>query len=154
MSVWLLAALLGAVAVGSGLPLSTSGRWIVDGGGRVKLACVSWPAHLELVVAEGLSKRPVDEIAKAIRSMGFNCVRLTWPTFLPTGDASLAGLTVRSSFRRLGLNSTGVQRYNPALIDLPLLQAYQVFFSSKSLKKFLFFFSFRFHKLKLFIYFG
>ncbi|XP_042437144.1 glycosyl hydrolase 5 family protein-like [Zingiber officinale] len=131
MSVWLLAAMLGAVSVG-GLPLSTSGRWVVDGGGgqRVKLACVNWPAHLEPVVAEGLSKRPVDEIAKAIRGMGFNCVRLTWPTFLPTGDASLAGLTVRSSFSRLGLNSAGVQRHNPALIDLPLLQAFQAVVSS------------------------
>ncbi|GLT36663.1 hypothetical protein SLA2020_110260 [Shorea laevis] len=67
----------------TGVSLSTKSRWIVDNqtGKRVKLACVNWVAHLEPVVAEGLNKQPVDVISKKIRSLGFNCVRFTWPLF-------------------------------------------------------------------------
>lgn len=121
------------------LPLSTDSRWIVDETGRrVKLACVNWASHLEAVVAEGLSKQPVDLISKQIGSMGFNCVRLTWPLFLATNE-SLANLTVRKSFTRLGLieSVAGFQANNPSLIDLSLINAYQVrnfplFFSWKA----------------------
>ena len=77
-----------------GLPLFTNSRWIVDEGGqRVKLACLNWVSHLEAVVAEGLSKQPLDVISNQILSMGFNCVRLTWPLYLATNH-SLASLTV------------------------------------------------------------
>ncbi|XP_031387460.1 glycosyl hydrolase 5 family protein-like [Punica granatum] len=109
------------------LPLSTSSRWVVDEGGRrVKLSCVNWVAHLEGVVAEGLSKQPLDDISKQIGDMGFNCVRLTWPLFLATND-SLAALTVRQSLKGLGLIEavSGFQANNPTLIDLPLIQAHQ-----------------------------
>lgn len=110
------------------IPLFTNSRWIVtEDGARVKLACVNWVAHLDAVVAEGLSKQPVDSISKGIKSMGFNCVRLTWPILLVT-DESLANLTVRKSFQKLGLldSLAGVQANNPSVIDLPLIQAYQV----------------------------
>ncbi|RVW72603.1 hypothetical protein CK203_050611 [Vitis vinifera] len=110
------------------LPLYTNSRWIVDeDGARVKLACVNWPSHLEAVVAEGLSKQPVAMISKKIGSMGFNCVRLTWPLFLATNQ-SLASLTVRQSFQRLGLleSIAGFQANNPSMVDLPLISAYQV----------------------------
>uniref|UniRef100_A0A2P2PJ99 Glycoside hydrolase family 5 domain-containing protein n=1 Tax=Rhizophora mucronata TaxID=61149 RepID=A0A2P2PJ99_RHIMU len=116
----------------SAVPLSTKSRWIVDEDGRrVKLACVNWVSHLEPVVAEGLSKQPVEAIAKRILSLGFNCVRLTWPLFLVT-NTTLASLTVRQSFRSLGLNEpiSGIQANNPSIIDLPLIQAYQVVVSS------------------------
>ncbi|EOY00704.1 hypothetical protein QUC31_014162 [Theobroma cacao] len=109
------------------LPLSTNSRWIVDEKGqRVKLACVNWVSHLEPMVAEGLSKLPMDVIAKRIVSTGFNCVRLTWPLFLVTND-SLASLTVRQSFQRLGLleSIAGIQTNNPSIIDVSLLKAYQ-----------------------------
>ncbi|WJZ80693.1 hypothetical protein VitviT2T_000592 [Vitis vinifera] len=109
------------------LPLYTNSRWIVDeDGARVKLACVNWPSHLEAVVAEGLSKQPVAMISKKIGSMGFNCVRLTWPLFLATNQ-SLASLTVRQSFQRLGLleSIAGFQANNPSMVDLPLISAYQ-----------------------------
>ncbi|KAG6479990.1 hypothetical protein ZIOFF_063467 [Zingiber officinale] len=131
----LLCFIVQAATAAAAYPLSTSGRWIVDAGSgkRVKLACVNWPSHLEPMVAEGLSKRPLDEISKAIGTMGFNCVRFTWPTFLATND-SLANLTVRQSFERLSaLNSTDVsliERHNPALIDLPLIEAYQAVVSN------------------------
>ncbi|KHN06534.1 Endoglucanase [Glycine soja] len=107
--------------------LHTDSRWILDQDGRrVKLACVNWVSHLEAVVAEGLSKKPVDVISKGIKSMGFNCVRLTWPTLLVTND-SLASLTVRRSFQSLGLleSIAGVQTNNPSIIDLSLIQAFQ-----------------------------
>ncbi|GMI95889.1 hypothetical protein like AT1G13130 [Hibiscus trionum] len=114
------------------LPLSTNSRWIVDDTGRrVKLACVNWASHMEPVLAEGLSKQPMDTIAKRIVSMGFNCVRFTWPLYLITND-SLAALTVRQSFQRLGLleSIAGIQANNPSIIDLPLIKAYQTVVSS------------------------
>ncbi|PQP95731.1 uncharacterized protein Pyn_10531 [Prunus yedoensis var. nudiflora] len=116
----------------SAVPLSTSSRWIVDQSGqRVKLACVNWVSHLEAVVAEGLSKQPVDAISKRIASLGFNCVRLSWPTFLATND-TLASVTVRQSFQSLGLSESiaGLQSNNPSIVDLTLIQAYQAVVSS------------------------
>uniref|UniRef100_A0A7N0TEU3 Glycoside hydrolase family 5 domain-containing protein n=1 Tax=Kalanchoe fedtschenkoi TaxID=63787 RepID=A0A7N0TEU3_KALFE len=110
------------------LPLSTSSRWIVDdeNGERVKLACVNWVSHLEVLLAEGLSKQPLDAVSKKIVDMGFNCVRLTWPLFLVTNE-SLASMTVRQSFKGLGLleSIAGLQANNPAILDLPLIQAYK-----------------------------
>ena len=95
----------------------------------MKLSCLNWVSHLEPVVAEGLSKQPLDAISKRIGSMGFNCVRLTWPLFLATND-SLASLTARESFQSLGLSDAiaGVQRNNPSIIDLSLIEAFQVIF--------------------------
>ncbi|KAE8694778.1 putative Nucleoporin GLE1 [Hibiscus syriacus] len=114
------------------LPMSTNSRWIVDEGGRrVKLAYVNWSAHLELMVAEGLSKQPMDTIAKRIASMGFNYVRYTWPVYLITNE-SLASLTVRQSFQQLGFveSIAGIQANNPSIIDVPLIKAYQAVVSS------------------------
>ncbi|XP_028776529.1 glycosyl hydrolase 5 family protein-like [Neltuma alba] len=111
----------------SGEALYTESRWVVkEGGGRVKLACVNWVSHLDTVVAEGLHKQPLDVISKKIKSMGFNCVRLTWPIYLVTNE-SLGSLTVRRSFQNLGLLGAiaGVQAKNPDIIDLPLIKAFQ-----------------------------
>lgn len=83
------------------------------------------------MVAEGLSKQPMDTISKHIVDMGFNCVRLTWPLYLATND-SLASLTVRRSFQKLGLLEAiaGIQSNNPSIVDLPLIKAYQVALST------------------------
>ncbi|KAL8497453.1 hypothetical protein ACS0TY_020956 [Phlomoides rotata] len=118
------------------LPLSTDSRWIVDETGhRVKLACVNWPSHLDVVVTEGLSKQPVDDISQEIANLGFNCVRLTWPLFLFSND-SLASLTVRQSFKNLGLfdSIAGFQINNPSIIDLSLINAYQAVVASLAKK--------------------
>ncbi|OWM76142.1 hypothetical protein CDL15_Pgr009788 [Punica granatum] len=120
----------------SALPLFTDSRWIVNGDGqRVKLACVNWAAHLEPVVAEGLSKQPVDSISARIASLGFNCVRLTWPLFLITND-SLGSTTVRQSFQHLGLDDAigGIQEYNPSFLSMTLLDAFQAVVSSLARK--------------------
>lgn len=112
------------------LPLSTNSRWIVDdgkSGERVKLSCVNWVSHLDVVVAEGLSKHPVDMISKKFLNMGFNCVRLTYPLFLFTNN-TLGSITVRQSLKKLGLieSIAGFQANNPSIIDLPLIKAFQV----------------------------
>ena len=110
--------------------LFTDSRWVVnEGGQRVKLACVNWVSHLDAVLAEGLHKQPLDVISKKIKSMGFNCVRFTWPLYLVTND-SLSSLSVRSSFQKLGLNDAiaGIQAKNPDIIDLPLIKAFQVLY--------------------------
>lgn len=111
-------------------PLSTSSRWIVDKNGeRVKLACANWPSHLQPVVAEGLSKQPVDTLADKIVEMGFNCVRLTWPLDLMTNETLANNVTVRQSFQSLGLKNdiVGFLTNNPSIIDLSLIEAFKVF---------------------------
>ena len=51
------------------LPLRVRGRYIVDArGARVKLACVNWAGHMEALVPEGLSHRPIADIAAQVRS--------------------------------------------------------------------------------------
>ncbi|KAJ3675309.1 hypothetical protein LUZ60_004351 [Juncus effusus] len=114
--------------------LTTSSRWIVDEsnfGTRVKLACVNWPSHLEPMVPEGLSKQPIDSISKSVVSKGFNCVRLTYATFMLT-DKSVSSRTVRQSFQSLNLTKTieGTKVNNPTFLDLTLIQAYQAVVSN------------------------
>jgi hypothetical protein len=114
--------------------LSTASRWIVDeGGNRVKLTCVNWPSHLEPMLAEGLNKRPVGAIAADVAAMGFNCVRLTWPTFMVT-NASYSSLTVEQSFQRLNLTDSlaGVRANNPDIVDMKLIDAFKVIFLASS----------------------
>ncbi|CAN8253709.1 unnamed protein product [Cochlearia groenlandica] len=109
-------------------PLSTNSRWIIDENGqRVKLACANWPSHLQPMVAEGLSKQPLDDVAEKIVLLGFNCVRLTWPLDLATNETLANNVTVRQSFQSLGLENdiVGFENKNPYMIDLPLIEAYK-----------------------------
>ena len=49
------------------LPLRVRGRYITDAqGARVKLACANWAGHMEALVPEGLSHRPLAEIASQV----------------------------------------------------------------------------------------
>jgi endoglucanase len=65
---------------GVSLPLRTSGNKIVDAAGNhVKLASVNWygAEGMDHVVI-GLERQPLQNIARLIRSGGFNSVRLPW----------------------------------------------------------------------------
>jgi hypothetical protein len=79
------------------------------------------------MVAEGLSKQPIDVISKSIISRGFNCVRLTYATFMLTNE-TVSSLTVKSSFESLNLTDAlqGIGVHNPSILNLTLIQAYQV----------------------------
>ncbi|XP_017701932.1 glycosyl hydrolase 5 family protein-like [Phoenix dactylifera] len=109
------------------LPLSTSGRWVVDSasGQRVKLHCVNWAAHMPAVLAEGLDRQPLDGIAAGIAGLGFNCVRLTWATHLFTKE-SYENLTVSESLSSLGLGDAfdGVRRNNGWMVGITVREAF------------------------------
>lgn len=110
------------------VPLETHGRWIIDSatGQRVKLRCVNWVGHMPAVVPEGLSRKPIKAIAMRVASLGFNCVRLTWATYLWTRDHTYEKLTVGRSLQSLGLNKAlrGVSRHNPPMLGLTVREAY------------------------------
>ncbi|XP_058745632.1 uncharacterized protein LOC131618426 [Vicia villosa] len=58
--------------------------------------------------------------------MGFNCVRLTWPTLLATDD-TISNLKVRQSLEKHALKDSiaSFHSNNPSIIDLTLIQAFQ-----------------------------
>ena len=106
------------------LPLSTSGRWIVDTSGtRAKLRCINWAAHMETNIPEGLNWQSADWIASFIASQGFNCVRLTYSIDMALNDpliatsfpaaAQSAGLPI-AVFTKM---YTNVVTKNPSLAD-------------------------------------
>jgi endoglucanase len=73
----LLVMLIGEVGA---MELSTSGRWIVEAHNasrKVQLSCVNWYGidQSDMVVG-GLDIQPLPNIAKLIKELGFNCVRL------------------------------------------------------------------------------
>ena len=109
------------------LPLSTNKRWIVDDkiGKRVKLVCTHWVAHEKLMLAEGLYKLPLNDIVAQVRSRGFNCVRLSYATYMFT---RYANHSVAESIAKVGLpkNITdGIKKYNPWAMNMTHLQAYE-----------------------------
>ncbi|KAL9679987.1 hypothetical protein QQ045_017858 [Rhodiola kirilowii] len=120
-----LALLLTASSVHA-LPLSTRSRWIIDAlsGTRVKLKCVNWAGHMEVMVPEGLDKQPLHNIAAKVASLGFNCVRLTWATYMFT-QPNDTKLTVSKSFESLGLLTArnGIYKNNPSFLNLTLIEA-------------------------------
>jgi len=62
-------------------PFRTSGRWILSAtGANVTLAGISWPAHGELMIPEGLQHQSIAMIVGKIKSLGMNVVRLTYAT--------------------------------------------------------------------------
>ncbi|XP_024996662.1 uncharacterized protein LOC112529571 [Cynara cardunculus var. scolymus] len=106
-------------------PLSTSSRWIVDqnSGDRRKLACVNWPGHLHVMIPEGLNKKPMKAIVSDISGeMGFNCVRLTWATYMYT---RYSNVTVSESLDRWNLTvvKDGVAKNNPEVLEMSVVEA-------------------------------
>ncbi|CAK7335624.1 unnamed protein product [Dovyalis caffra] len=109
-------------------PLSTKKRWIIDEttGERVKLVCANWPSHVGPLLAEGLDKQPLNYIAAQVVKNKYNCIRLTWATFMFT-RAQYAKLTVAESFDRLNLTEAkaGIAENNPFVLRMTLLQAFE-----------------------------
>ncbi|GAA0151030.1 hypothetical protein LIER_09838 [Lithospermum erythrorhizon] len=110
------------------LPLSTNSRWIVDEAtsNRVKLTCGNWPSHLEPMIAEGLEKKPLSYIVKEIVSMGFNCVRFTYATYMFTRHG-YSNLSVRESLNKFSLNDAknGFAKNNPEFLDMSVVDVHK-----------------------------
>lgn len=86
-----LVGLLGALSIGSAsptgpvkrglqpLPLSSSGRWIVDANGNhVPIVGINWPGAADAMLPEGLGYSSIECIVQKISETGFNAVRLTF----------------------------------------------------------------------------
>jgi len=75
------------------MPLSTSGRFIVDANGkRVRLAGVNWyGAHEDLGVAPGLDQVERRVLARQIVAAGFNSVRLPFSLWMTEQTAPVPG---------------------------------------------------------------
>jgi len=73
------------------MPLSTSGRYIVDARGRrVRLAGVNWyGAHEDDGVAPGLDRTDRVRLARVIARNGFNCVRLPFSVWMTQQTATV-----------------------------------------------------------------
>ncbi|KAL7122919.1 hypothetical protein ACP275_01G074200 [Erythranthe tilingii] len=104
--------------------LSTSSRWIIDQGtgNRVKLTCANWAAHMEPMIPEGLEKKPVSYIASQIAKLGFNCVRLTWATYMFTRP-EYVNLKVSESLDRYSLAAakSGIGKNNPQFLEMSVI---------------------------------
>ncbi|KAG4999420.1 hypothetical protein AAZX31_08G059200 [Glycine max] len=108
------------------LPLSVHKRWIIDDatGKRVKLHCAHWVAHATPMLAEGLDKSPMNDIAANIAKAGFNCVRLSYATYMFT---RYANNTVRDIFHTHDIPGivSAIENYNPRVLNMTHLQAYE-----------------------------
>lgn len=92
-------------------------------GKRVKLQCANWPAHIGVMLAEGLDKQPIEHIVSQLPKLGLNCVRLTWATFMFT---RYPNQTVQQALDSLGLPDAkkGIINNNPKLLNMTHPQAY------------------------------
>ncbi|KAI4352506.1 hypothetical protein L6164_006751 [Bauhinia variegata] len=105
-------------------PLSTNNRWIINSTGqRVKLHCVNWSAHLNAMLVEGLEVQLLKDIVGQVKNLGFNCVRLTWATYMFTRHATAR---VGETLDSLGLTGVkaGITQYNPFILNMTHVDAY------------------------------
>ncbi|GER30580.1 glycosyl hydrolase superfamily protein [Striga asiatica] len=115
-------------AICNSAPLSTQSRWIVDeaSGQRLKLKCVNWVSHLQLMIAEGLDKMPLSLIVGNISQSGFNCVRFSWATYMFTRP-EYYGLTVTQSLDKYNLVAAkaGVDKHNKWILKMKIREAHE-----------------------------
>ncbi|MED6196875.1 hypothetical protein PIB30_051351 [Stylosanthes scabra] len=108
------------------LPLSTHKRWIMDEatGKRVKLTCAHWVTHAEPMLAEGLSHLPLNDIVKQFPQRGFNCVRLSYATYMFT---RYANVSVSETFRSLDIPEmvAAIEKHNPWVLKMTHLHAFE-----------------------------
>lgn len=109
------------------LPLSVNKRWIIDeaSGNRIKMACVNWPAHMQAMIAEGLDKKSLSDIAISISNWGFNCVRFTYATQMFTRFANNNVVQTFDSLNLLQAKS-GISKYNSWASNMTHVQAFEV----------------------------
>ncbi|TID18793.1 glycoside hydrolase [Venturia nashicola] len=106
----------------SHLPLSTSGRDIIDNAGNtVTYTGVNWPGHMDAMIPEGLQYSSIKEIVSKIKSVGFNVVRLTFAVEMVDQIIEGGDIAVQKSFAKaLGDKDGGtiwgkIQDKNPGL---------------------------------------
>jgi endoglucanase len=99
-----------AAKISSGLPLHTSGQWIVDrNGNRLKLNSVSWYGAEERdYVVAGLERQDIHVIAQRIHSLGFNSVRLPWSNQLYESNPVVPNSAVEANPQFLGKHAMEV----------------------------------------------
>jgi aryl-phospho-beta-D-glucosidase BglC (GH1 family) len=98
-------------------PLRSSGAYIMDSTGKVvKLAGVSWTgSSTEMLVNNGLDKIHIKTLAKLIKYMGFNSVRMSYST-------SMHYLTVHGTYPEVP--DEGLLAANPELKGLNALEIF------------------------------
>lgn len=90
----------------------------------MKLHCTHWVVHAQPMLAEGLDKSPLNVIAANVAKAGFNCVRLSYATYMFTRHANN---TVRDTFHSYDVPEmvTAIQKHNPSVLNMTHLQAYE-----------------------------
>ncbi len=93
------------------LPLSTSGRNLVDASGKpVLYAGVNWPGHMEVMIPEGLQYRSVEQVVKSVKDLDLNVIRLTFATQM-VDDLLVGKTSVKSALNEaLGQNGSVIWR--------------------------------------------
>lgn len=89
------------------LPLRTEGRFVVDATGqRVRLKGVNWSgAQGHKRVVEGLNRAPLRDIARKVRELGFNFVRLPFSTELVLDDRAVEDHAVAANPHLIGMTA-------------------------------------------------
>ncbi|XP_027348375.1 glycosyl hydrolase 5 family protein-like [Abrus precatorius] len=108
------------------MPLSVQKRWIMDDatGKRMKLHCAHWVAHIKPMLAEGLNKLPLNNITAKVADAGFNCVRLSYATYMFTRHANE---TIVHTLYSLDIPEivSAIEQHNPWVLNMTHLQAYE-----------------------------
>lgn len=86
------------------LPLHVEGRYVVDrAGARFKIAGVSWyGAESADFVVGGLDRLPLATIAREVRELGFNTVRLPWSNALVARDPAVDPTLLAANLELVG----------------------------------------------------
>ena len=94
------------------LPLHTSGAQIVDANGKnFKLSGVAWyGAESEDYIVGGLQLEPINAIARRIRCLGFNAVRLPWSNEMYESNPRVPDYAVAANPQLKGLHALAVYR--------------------------------------------
>lgn len=91
----------------------------------MKLTCAHWVGHATPMLVEGLDKLPIQDIANQIAKSGFNCVRLSYATYMFTRHAND---TIRDTLYSLDIPKdvvSAIEKHNPLMLNMTHVQAYE-----------------------------